>query len=183
MALEAHHQELPEVEQTILTMTVSAELNTLDWKERCEQLEYEHQLDLERVRLHYDRELKEKVIGKSSSGIQQTKEIKFCSFFIPEIRKQLKREYDEQLAEFRARSLEQQQQQWVAHRSPSSINLDRSFGEQVREQVRLAEELDRRDEAQREKILSPTNLDSKELKRLINKLHTEGNENILNIDV
>lgn len=35
----------------------------VDWKQRCEQLQYEHQLELERIRLHYDQELKEKVTG------------------------------------------------------------------------------------------------------------------------
>ncbi len=42
-------------------MTKSPEV---DWKKRCEQLQFEHQLELERVRLHYDHELKEKVTGK-----------------------------------------------------------------------------------------------------------------------
>lgn len=63
MILEDYQQELPEVEQTILTMTVSAELNTLDWKERYEQLQYDYKMEIERIRLHYDRELKEKVNG------------------------------------------------------------------------------------------------------------------------
>lgn len=36
----------------------------IDWKQRCEQLQFEHQLELERIRLHYDHELKEKVTGK-----------------------------------------------------------------------------------------------------------------------
>jgi hypothetical protein len=43
------------------TMTVSPEI---DWKQRCEQLKFEHKLELERIHLHYDHELKEKVAGK-----------------------------------------------------------------------------------------------------------------------
>ena len=47
-------------------MTKSPETitTTIDWKQRCEQLQVEHQLDLERIRLHYDHELKDKVMGK-----------------------------------------------------------------------------------------------------------------------
>lgn len=90
-----------------------------------------------------------------------------------EIRTQLKREYDHQFTEFRDRLLEQQKQ--LLHNSISPrINLDQSLGEQVREQIRLSESLDRRDEEQRQQLLSQHNIDSDELKRLVNKLHTEG---------
>lgn len=92
-----------------------------------------------------------------------------------EIRAQLKREYDLQFADFRDRLLEQQKQ--LLHNSLSpSTNLDQSLGEQVREQIRLSEQLDRRDEEQRQQLLSQNNLDSDELKRLLNKLHTEGKQ-------
>lgn len=37
----------------------------IDWKQRCEQLQIEHQLELERIRLHYDQELKDKVTGNN----------------------------------------------------------------------------------------------------------------------
>ncbi len=47
-------------------MTQSPEV---DWKQRCEQLQFEHQLELERIRLHYDHELKEKVTGKYPTAI------------------------------------------------------------------------------------------------------------------
>ena len=53
-------QQVPKLEQTI--MTKSPEV--VDWKQRCEQLQFEHQLELERIRLHYDHELKEKVAGR-----------------------------------------------------------------------------------------------------------------------
>jgi hypothetical protein len=55
-------QQVPERETT--SILVSPETNKIDWKQRCEQLQFEHQLDLERIRLHYDHELKEKVTGK-----------------------------------------------------------------------------------------------------------------------
>lgn len=86
----------------------------------------------------------------------------------------MKREYDRQFAEFRDRLLEQQKQ-LLQSTSSASVNLDQSFGEQVREQIRLAELLDRRDEEQRQLLLSQHALDGDELKRLVNKLHTEGN--------
>lgn len=45
-------------------MTIAADAFDTDWKRRCEELQFEHQLDLERIRVHYDHELKEKVTGK-----------------------------------------------------------------------------------------------------------------------
>ena len=42
-----------------------------DWKQRCEQLQFKHQLDLERIRLCYDHELREKVTGKTNSSRNQ----------------------------------------------------------------------------------------------------------------
>lgn len=47
-----------------VTMTVTEDPMETDWKKRCEELQYQHELDLERIRLHYDHELKEKVTGK-----------------------------------------------------------------------------------------------------------------------
>ena len=35
----------------------------IDWKQRYEQSQNEHQLELERIRLHYEHELREKVTG------------------------------------------------------------------------------------------------------------------------
>ena len=48
-------EEIPQV-----NMTKSPQV---DWKQRCEQLQFDHQLELERVRSHYDQELKDKVAG------------------------------------------------------------------------------------------------------------------------
>jgi hypothetical protein len=35
-----------------------------DWKLRCETLQFEHKVELERLRLHYEHELHEKVVGE-----------------------------------------------------------------------------------------------------------------------
>lgn len=61
--------------------------------------------------------------------------------------------------------------------SSSSLNLDQSIGEQVREQVRLAQEYDRNDDERRHFLLQQST-DSDELKRLVNKLHTEGKKEV-----
>ncbi len=98
-------------------------------------------------------------------------------FYIVEIRAQLKREYEQQFAEYRAHLFEQQQQQ-LHNLSSSSLGLDHSIGEQVREQVRLAEEYDRYDE-ERRKFLLQQSTESGDLQRLVNKLHTEGKKNSL----
>ncbi len=89
----------------------------------------------------------------------------------------MKREYEHQFAEFRARLSEQQQQQQLHNLSSSSLGLDQSIGEQVREQVRLAQEYDRSDDERRQVLLQQST-NSDEVKRLVNKLHTEGNKNI-----
>ncbi len=52
-------QRAPELETTIMIKSPE-----VDWKQRCEELQFAHQLELERIRLHYDHELKEKVTGK-----------------------------------------------------------------------------------------------------------------------
>ncbi len=61
-------QQVPKLET--ITMIKSPEI---DWKQRCEQLQFEHQLELERIRLHYDHELKEKVNGKDHHIINNNK--------------------------------------------------------------------------------------------------------------
>ena len=90
-----------------------------------------------------------------------------------EMRTQLKREYEHQFGEYRAHLFEQQQQQ-LHNLSSHSPNLDQKVAEQVREQVRLAQEYDRYDDERRQFLLQQST-ESDELQRLINKLHTEGN--------
>jgi hypothetical protein len=58
--------------------------------------------------------------------------------------------------------------------SSNSLNLDQSIGEQVREQVRIAQEYDRYENEQYRQLLSTQSTDNDEIKRLMNKLHTEG---------
>jgi hypothetical protein len=89
-------------------------------------------------------------------------------FLYIEIRLRLKREYDQQFAEFRAQLFEQQQSQNI------SLNFDQNIGEKVREQVRIAQEHDRYEDEQRRQLLSQQSSDNDELTRLVNKLHTEG---------
>lgn len=89
----------------------------------------------------------------------------------------LKNEYDRNFSEFRARLLEQQQQQ-LPNTSSHSLNLDQSIGEQVREQVRIAEEFDRLEDEQCRRMLSEQLSTTGELKRLVDKLHTEGKSHI-----
>ncbi len=57
-------QQVSERETATTYMSISPRITPIDWKLRCETLQYEHQLELERIRLHYEHELKEKVIGK-----------------------------------------------------------------------------------------------------------------------
>lgn len=57
-------QQVPELEIATIHMSVSAQTTSIDWRLRYETLEYDHQIELERVRLHYEHELKEKVAGK-----------------------------------------------------------------------------------------------------------------------
>jgi hypothetical protein len=92
-------------------------------------------------------------------------------FLSIEIRLRLKREYDQQFAEFRAQLFEQQQSQNI---NLSSLNVDENIGEKVREQVRIAQEHDRYEDEQRRQLLSQQSSDNDELTRLVNKLHTEG---------
>lgn len=75
--LQPSQTQTIEVEGAVVTMTLSAELSDIDWKQRCDQLEFDHQLDLERIRLHYDHELKEKVAGKE----QHINNTRLFSFF------------------------------------------------------------------------------------------------------
>lgn len=96
-----------------------------------------------------------------------------------DIRNQLKREYDYQFADLRSRLFDQYQQQ-LHNASSHSAGLDQSIGEQVREQVRLAQQFER-DEDERRQHLLQQSTDSEEVKRLVNKLHTEGNNTLISI--
>ena len=95
----------------------------------------------------------------------------FLSFRL-DIRSQLKREYDLKYAELRTRLHDQYQQELHNH-SAMSVNIDPSFGEQVREQIRLAQQLEKDEDERRQFFLQQTT-DSEEVKRLVDKLHTEG---------
>lgn len=74
--------------------------------------------------------------------------------------------------ELRASMFDQYQQQ-LHNLSSSTMGLDQSFGERIREQVRLAEQLDHEEELRRQSLTQ--SISDEEVKRLVNKLHTEGN--------
>jgi hypothetical protein len=95
-----------------------------------------------------------------------------------EIRTQLERDYEHKFHDFRAQLSEQQQQQQqqLHNLSSSSLGLDQSIGEQVREQIRLAQEYDRNDDERRQ-FLSKQSADSVELTKLVSKLYSEGKGN------
>jgi hypothetical protein len=57
-------QQVPELETAATFMSKSPRTTPIDWKLRYETQQFEHQIELERVRLHYEHELKDKVIGK-----------------------------------------------------------------------------------------------------------------------
>ncbi|CAF1404730.1 unnamed protein product [Adineta steineri] len=149
--IPCRRQEISPIESTLTHMSITLSTTPTDWKLRYETLQNQHQLELERVRHHYEHQLKEKVT---------------------EIRTQLKHEYEQQLSEFQARLFEQQRQQ-LHNLSSSSLGLDQSIGDQVREQIRLAQENDRKDEELRQCLLKQST-NSDELKQIINKLHNEG---------
>ena len=83
---------------------------------------------------------------------------------------QLEREYEDRFANARSPAFGRHSSH---NRSSSSLGLDRSVGEQVREQLRLAHEYDR-DEDERRQSLLRRSTDSDELKGLVSRLHTEG---------
>lgn len=59
------NQLTPELEAATTFMSASPRIITpVDWKSRYEALEFDHRLQIERVRLHYEHELREKVAGK-----------------------------------------------------------------------------------------------------------------------
>ena len=62
--------------------------------------------------------------------------------------------------------------------SSHSLDLDHTIGEQVREQVRIAQENDR---YEAEKLISLPTGDTVQVERLINHLHTEGRSTAVDV--
>ena len=62
------NQLTPELEAGTTFMSASPRATPIDWKSRYENLQFQHQLDIERVRLHYEHELREKVAGKTKTN-------------------------------------------------------------------------------------------------------------------
>ncbi len=64
MTTPRRQQQVTELETATTRMSMSPGTTPIDWKLRCETLQFEHQLELERIRLHYEHELRDKVTGK-----------------------------------------------------------------------------------------------------------------------
>jgi hypothetical protein len=64
MTTPRRQQQVTELETATTHMSMSPRTTPIDWKLRCETLQFEHQLELERIRLHYEHELRDKVTGK-----------------------------------------------------------------------------------------------------------------------
>mgnify|MGYP006996225423 FL=1 len=63
MTSPRRQQQAPELETAAMFMSMSPRTTPIDWKGRCETLQFEHQLELELCRLHYEHELRDKVTG------------------------------------------------------------------------------------------------------------------------
>ncbi|CAF0761352.1 unnamed protein product [Adineta ricciae] len=150
ITLPTQQKQVPEMTTSSTPRPQSQNATPIDWKSRYDILQAEHKLECERIRLYYEQQLQERVT---------------------EVKTRLQREYEQQISDYRARLIEQQR--LTDNLSSSSLGLDHSYGDQVREQVRLAEELDRIDDERRQTLMKhATNND--ELQHLVNKLHTEG---------
>lgn len=61
-------QLTPELETLTMFNSPSPRTTPVDWKTRYEQLQHEHRIEIERIRLHYEHELREKVAGKNDKN-------------------------------------------------------------------------------------------------------------------
>ena len=64
MTSPRRQKQVSELETAATNMSSSPRIAPTDWKLRFDNLKYEQQLELERLRSHYEHELKEKLIGK-----------------------------------------------------------------------------------------------------------------------
>jgi hypothetical protein len=53
-----------ELETATTRMSTSPRITPIDWKLRYDTLQFEHKIELERLKLQYEHELKDKVTGK-----------------------------------------------------------------------------------------------------------------------
>ena len=70
----------PEFDRTTTSMFASPRITPTDWKLRYDNLQYEHQLELERLRLHYEHQLREKVTGTNKIRCENFQVFSFHSF-------------------------------------------------------------------------------------------------------
>jgi hypothetical protein len=64
MTSPRRQQQVSQLETATTHMSMSPRITPIDWKLRYETSQFEHKLELERIRLHYEHELKDKVTGK-----------------------------------------------------------------------------------------------------------------------
>ena len=57
---------MTEFETTITYLPESQRTTPVDWKQRCENLQFQHQMELERIRLHYENQLQQNTTGTST---------------------------------------------------------------------------------------------------------------------
>lgn len=56
-------QQIPELETVAFHMSISPGTTPIDWKSRYETLQFQYELELERMRLHYEHKYQERVTG------------------------------------------------------------------------------------------------------------------------
>jgi len=63
MSSPCQQRQEAQIESAIKHLSMSPDATPIDWKLRFEISQYEHQRELERIHLHYERQLKEKITG------------------------------------------------------------------------------------------------------------------------
>lgn len=66
MTSPRRQQQVTEPATLTTYMSSSPRITPVDWKLRCETLQFEHRLELDRIRVHYEHELKDKLTGKET---------------------------------------------------------------------------------------------------------------------
>lgn len=71
MTSPRRQQQMTEPTTSTTYMSSSPRITPTDWKLRCETLQFEHRLEIDRLRLHYEHELKDRMIGKEKTKYNQ----------------------------------------------------------------------------------------------------------------
>ncbi|CAF1058733.1 unnamed protein product [Didymodactylos carnosus] len=167
----------PDIEMSRTNSSSTAVI--IDWKEKYEQLHIEHQLEVERIRQQYEHELRDKITGLYISTIIYVQS-HMC--LIIDIRSQLKHDYDYRVNDLRQQYEQLQLQQQHNLSLNSTMINDNSFGEQIREQLRIAKQYENDEQktinslllTQQHQLIDENDNNGENLKRLVSRLHTEG---------